>query len=163
MAKAKSNSTGITTKAKNRTKKSINSADETEKLYRRLDRERKPALPGDTAEQIESFLRDTGYARRLALAYLSTTWREITQAIQKDREDAKAFVTVQRAVGDHAQKYQDLADLMRTAHARLTIAVAVRDDLREIMAELETEEAAEVEHAARKVASTTPAKRACGI
>lgn len=77
--------------------------------------------------------------RRAAFAVASMAGEELIEIIGKDREFAVAAGRILRHLDDMKTRYQELLDLFEALQARLAIAVAVREDMTEILAESRTE------------------------
>lgn len=77
--------------------------------------------------------------RRAAFAIASVSGDDLIEKINTDREFAVAVGDVFNCLGDVKARYQQLLELFESIHARLAIAVAVRDDMEEILAESRTE------------------------
>lgn len=77
--------------------------------------------------------------RRAAFAIASVPGADLLEKISTDREFAVAVGDVFNSLGEVKARYQQLLELFESIHARLMIAVAVRDDMEEILAESRTE------------------------
>lgn len=77
--------------------------------------------------------------RRAAFAIASVAGDDLIEKISTDREFAVAVGDVFNSLGEVKARYQQLLDLFETLEARLAIAVAVREDMAEILAESRTE------------------------
>lgn len=77
--------------------------------------------------------------RRAAFAIASVTGADLIEKISADREFAVAVGDVFNSLDEVKARYQGLLDLFETLQARLAIAVAVREDMEEILAESRTE------------------------
>lgn len=77
--------------------------------------------------------------RRAAFAIASVAGADLLEKISTDREFAVAVGDVFNSLGEVKARYQQLLELFETIHARLAIAVAVREDMTEILAESRTE------------------------
>lgn len=77
--------------------------------------------------------------RRAAFAIASVAGDDLLEKISTDREFAGAVGSVFNSLDDVKARYQELLDLFETLQARLAIAVAVREDMEDILAESRTE------------------------
>jgi hypothetical protein len=77
--------------------------------------------------------------RRAAFAIASLAGEDLIEKINADREFAVAVGGVFLDLDAMKARYQQLLELFETLHARLAIAVAVREDMEEILAESRTE------------------------
>ena len=77
--------------------------------------------------------------RRAAFAIASVAGADLLEKISTDREFAVAVGDVFNSLGEVKARYQQLLELFETIHVRLTVAVAVREDMEEILAESRTE------------------------
>lgn len=77
--------------------------------------------------------------RRAAFAIASVAGADLLEKISTDREFAVAVGDVFNSLGEVKARYQQLLDVFEAIHARLAIAVAVREDMEEILAESRTE------------------------
>lgn len=77
--------------------------------------------------------------RRAAFAIASVAGADLLEKISTDRDFAVAVGGVFNSLGEVKARYQQLLELFEAIHARLAIAVAVREDMEEILAESRTE------------------------
>lgn len=77
--------------------------------------------------------------RRAAFAVASLAGADLLEKVSIDREFAVAVGAVFNSLGEAIGRYQQLSELLESIHARLAIAVAVREDMEEILAEPRTE------------------------
>lgn len=77
--------------------------------------------------------------RRAAFAVASATGADLIEKISADREFAVAVGDVFNSLDEVKARYQGLLDLFETLQARIAIAVAVREDMEEVLAESRTE------------------------
>lgn len=77
--------------------------------------------------------------RRAAFAIASLTGEDLIEKVSADREFAVTVGDIFHRLDDVKSRYKQLLDLFETLHARLAIAVAVREDMTEILAESRTE------------------------
>lgn len=77
--------------------------------------------------------------RRAAFAIASLAGEDLIEKINADREFAVAVGGIFLDLDAMKARYQQLLELFETLHARLAIAVAVREDMKEILAESRTE------------------------
>lgn len=77
--------------------------------------------------------------RRAAFAIASLAGADLLEKVSTDREFAVAVGTVFNSLGEVIGRYQQLSELLESIHARLAVAVAVREDMEEILADSRTE------------------------
>lgn len=77
--------------------------------------------------------------RRAAFALAAIAGGDLIEKISADREFAVVVGDVFNSLGEVKARYQQLLDLFESIHARLAVAVAVREDMTEILAESRTE------------------------
>lgn len=77
--------------------------------------------------------------RRAAFAIASVAGDDLIEKISADREFAVVVGSVFNSLDKVKARYQELLDLFETLQARLAVAVAVREDMEEILAESRTE------------------------
>lgn len=77
--------------------------------------------------------------RRAAFAIASVAGADLLEKISADREFAVAVGSVFMSLDEVKARYQGLLELFEALHARLAIAVAVREDMEEVLAESRTE------------------------
>lgn len=87
---------------------------------------------------IENKIQGDEY-RRAAFAIASLAGADLLEKISTDREFAVAVGAVFNSLGKVKARYQQLLDVFEAINARLMIAVAVREDMKEILAESRTE------------------------
>ncbi len=73
--------------------------------------------------------------RRAAFAIASVAGADLLEKISTDRDFAVAVGDVFNSLGEVKARYQQLLELFEVIHARLTIAIAVREDMEDILAE----------------------------
>lgn len=78
------------------------------------------------------------WQRRAAFAVASVAGADLIEKISADREFAVAAAQVFTNLAEVKGRYQELLNLFETLQARLAIAVAVREDMEEILAETRT-------------------------
>jgi hypothetical protein len=109
-----------------------------EELFNQLMAEQDALIPPGFAQQVERDLTGNSkiaMTRRLALAYLSTPFKESTEKLAADRELAVAVAHVSDVLKDHAKSYETLLGWIKAAHARMAVSIAIREDMAEILAE----------------------------
>jgi hypothetical protein len=79
---------------------------------------------------------ETGVARRMALASLARSGRELAEAIGRKapREAAEAFAEAAAHIEDATDFYKAVTESMETAALRIKIALADRPDMSELLA-----------------------------
>ena len=77
--------------------------------------------------------------RRAAFAIASVAGADLIEKISADREFAVAVGDIFNSLDELKARHQQLGELFETIHARLVIAVAVREDMTEILAASRTE------------------------
>jgi hypothetical protein len=95
-------------------------------------------LSDEEVRQLEEEFRQdiAGYARRGAFGILAQTGAHIIAAVAKDRPTAVAFADLYGRVAAYKGALTELLELVRQAEARLLVALANREDMTEIMAEV---------------------------
>jgi hypothetical protein len=88
-----------------------------------------------TCEALEKALEGHGYTRRLALAVLTRSGADILSEIERNRDFAVAMADCLLRLRSYSPLLREARRLARTAEARLTVALAMREDMREILAE----------------------------
>lgn len=84
-----------------------------------------------------------GTARRAALAVLTKPWKHLVKAIKKDRDVALGFAEAEDVVAAYSKILTELAEHVAEGHRRLMMALCVREDMGELLAEVNrTKEAA---------------------
>ncbi|HEX3915525.1 MAG TPA: S24 family peptidase [Steroidobacteraceae bacterium] len=76
-------------------------------------------------------------SRRAALAAQAMSGIELTKAVTGDRETALAFTVAEISITEYASHLREFADMMKSASARIGIALCSREDMRELYAEAE--------------------------
>jgi hypothetical protein len=112
------------------------------KLFNKLMAEKKPAVPQNFAEAVERSITGAGadaVNRRIAVMFLSQTFKESAEKIRDDRGAAIALATASTQIRESAKKYKDLADLMQAAGMRINMALCNREDMQEILSLAEAE------------------------
>lgn len=91
-------------------------------------------IEADFSDRVdEKFQRDA--ARRGGLLFLSKPWKEMADAIAKDRDLAVAFADVAVCLDESISAYKGLADLLVTAQTRINLALCGREDMQAVMEE----------------------------
>lgn len=104
-------------------------------MIAKLEAEKEPVLSEKTLCEIEAFVSESVRERRAALAFLTKPWCEMEKMFREDRGAAVLFAEVAECIRGKAQKYGDLADLMRSADVRIQLALCGRPDMAEILKE----------------------------
>src|SRR5687768_15204490 len=98
-------------------------AEQTDRLWARLRREKGPRLSDDVIEAIEHFVEHSCPERRTALAYLRRPWSKTMLLMKGDRETAGAFAAAALAIEFKAARYREIAYLMDAASTRMRVAL----------------------------------------
>lgn len=83
--------------------------------------------------QIEDTERAMGVTRRAALMTLTMPGKKLLAEMRKDKELARALACAYESLGDYIDKLDGMSCMMKTAYARLMVALAQREDMRELL------------------------------
>ncbi len=100
----------------------------------------KPFLTDDVLGEIEQDMGSNqpwGPWRRVGLAFLTRSGKQLIESVEGDRDGAVAMAAAVNGTGDYAERLRELAKLMDTASTRLRMALCWRDDMEEIFQDAE--------------------------
>jgi hypothetical protein len=109
-------------------------ANDYEKLFLKMEREKKPVLPKDFFRDVDKTLQ-TDWVRRAALRFLEMPFKEMTDCCGKDRNTAVAFADLSSRMPDAIKRYQGLVDILNAAQLRIGMALCVREDMPAVLKE----------------------------
>ncbi len=99
-------------------------------------------ITDDEIAQIEKVFgrnQPFGPCRRVALASLGRSGRQLIEGIENDRKTALAVAAAELGIKNYANRLRDLAEMMDKASTRILVALAFREDMTEIRAEAKAE------------------------
>ena len=107
-----------------------------EKIFNTLLKSRAPLRKRDL-DELEQHARDDshGVNRRLAFSIMTLSGKKLVAAVRKDRDAAVAFAECADCLHGTIGHLEGLLGFMRCAETRTRIALAIREDMQEIIAE----------------------------
>lgn len=87
-------------------------------------------------DAIEKRAQADGITRRAMLAFLSKPGKWALETIAQDREAAVAFADLQAQILDYLDRDKSMREFFAAANVRILIALAQREDMDEIIAEV---------------------------
>jgi hypothetical protein len=111
------------------------------KLFDSLMAEKKPKVSAEVVAIIEAQLREISLLstnRRMALMYLSKTFKETAKMVREDRETAVNFAAMGEAIESSVEKFESLVELLTAAQTRIQLQLCQREDMQEVLAEGKT-------------------------
>jgi hypothetical protein len=96
-----------------------------------------PILSFEQVEQLENRITETGITRRAALALLTKSPTETSNAILNNQSYAETIAELSVCIKDSLEYYRGLTELMETSHLWLNYALAGREDMNELLAKAE--------------------------
>ena len=97
-------------------------------------RKQGPLLSCDDMDAIEAMWERQRTNRRAALVLLTLPWAELNQKVSEDRAFAVAVAAVLQILGETAL-YRELTKLLDAAEGWCLVALAGREDMREVLHE----------------------------
>lgn len=107
-----------------------------ELITRRL-REAPPALTQQQLDDIEKDAQAAGVTRRAVLASLTQPGAKLIDAVVDDHDTARAFADLHARIREYLDQMTLLTDLVQSARMRLMVALAQRDDMQELLDEVD--------------------------
>jgi hypothetical protein len=101
-------------------------------------KDKKAILSCEDMDRIEAKWQSDKRLRRSALLLLTEPWECLAQRVSEDRKFAVIVALIMQYARE-AKLYQCLAEMMETAHVWTMVALSGREDMKEVIAEAETE------------------------
>jgi hypothetical protein len=105
-----------------------------ELIIRKVENE-PPVISDDDVEAIEKQAQLDGVTRRAAMLVLTKPGKWLIDTIDTDRGFALAHAQVHASIDDYLKRQAPLLHLMERAKARISVALAWREDMDEILRE----------------------------
>jgi len=105
-----------------------------EEIFARLMAETEAYLPESELDEIEQALRRS-WERRAAMAFLCQRFKDMCGKVEAERETAVAFADLYLALDGSIKMHEHIVKLMKAAHARLLVLMAVREDMDGVLKE----------------------------
>ena len=116
---------------------------EAKRIFNQLKKAPAICTKGDVGEiDRELMTGNAGVMRRVAIAVLSKPGKFVIGIANGKREKAVAMAEGMLSIQHEVKRMRELADIMDMAQRRMGIALCIREDMQEILAEAKTTEAA---------------------
>lgn len=105
-----------------------------EKLFLKMEREKKAVLPKGFLQESEEAIQ-ADWCRRAALAFLARPFKEMTDKLKENRDTAVAFAALASRLPTSIKRYEAVIDVLETAKLRIDMALCVREDMPAVLKE----------------------------